>query len=1695
MNKCSVALVGILGLILSVLGVGPVTAAPDDSPSEVAALALVDPSTRTGLSADVAAASCWEIIQLHPGSPDGAYWLLTPEMTAPERFWCDMTTDGGGWVRIAVGRHSWDAAYLGKGNPSAMLTADPAPSTMVQLPSPTIDDLLNGGRVMDLPDTIRLRRAMDIGGTTWQEVRFGIRNRDRWVWTMGAEHQVNTYSFDGVTGSGGGTSNFGADNAYRRVTTSISSNQSYTWGFAYGSLVTGTSSSDTYLWSRAAGVGAARPYTEIYLRPMLMSEDLHFTAVPDGGTEPIENVSVAESTAQASPWGVNGLAGSTSGEGQVEVQAFEQIGSVMYVGGNFRYVQQDASGAGRVEQSFLAAFDARTGAYLPSFSPDLNEAVRTLAALPNGNLAVGGRFTQVNGQGVQGLVALDPGSGDTVPGWGPRIENNLSVGTVDVRSIAVKDDYLYLGGAFTHLTRPDGSGRVYARAAGRVAVSNGWPNAWNPEFNGTVVDLDPAEDGDRVYFAGFFSASRGATAISAAAVMVETGQLDPTPWTPTWSAGANYQQGIDQVGDKVWVGGSEHSLFQFSTSTYQRLMGNITKQHGDFQAVSSGFGQLYAGCHCNHFNYTNAYTWPSVGSSWTQADAIGWLAAWDADDGDVTPHFVPDLQMRLGSGIWAIKVAEDGTVWAGGDITQGRTTAGYRWLGGMARFPAADASAPAAPSNLRATTQTETTVRLAWDAASGGFSRYQVLRDDRVIATTASTAITVPKAGANRFFVRAEDSAGNVSASTPVFATGDGNPAPVPVIEKTVNGLQVSLDASSSTDDSAVVSYLWDLGDGTTSDQMSVTHDYATSGIYTVWLTVVDDGGTYRSVSETLDLSIPEPTDAYGAGIHDDEPYLYWRLNEGSGSFAQDYSGNDRAGEYFGGVTRGQQGALASNNDPAAGFDGVDGHVVAREAVTDPGAYSLEVWFQSTTDRGGKLIGFGRAPSGLSSSYDRHVWLENDGRLSFGAWTGTQNTATTTGSYTDGEWHHVVATQGSDGMKLYVDGVLRATNPQTDNENYTGYWRIGGDNVWSGSSRFVNATLDEAAVYESVLTAEQVATHHALGTAQLPNQLPTADFIVAENGLSVAVDASVSADSDGVIESYEWSFGDGGTATGESTTHSYLVSGTYTVELTVTDNDGGASTKTIDVTVEAPNQLPTAAFTAATSGAEVQVDASSSSDPDGTIASYTWDFGDGSSGDGVTASHLYAGPGTYEVTLTVTDDRSGSSTHTEQVNVAEGSEPVTATVVARDASWEWYYGAAAPAVDWAAVDGDRSGWQVGGAPLGWGFAAVQTDIDIDGPTSDRPRVAYFATDFEVSDPSKVVQLELDTVANDGVVVYVNGVEVGRHNMRDGTVSHLTYAASSRRVDAANADPLVVQVPTDLLVAGTNVVAASTHLGYRSTPDVSFELDAELTVLQSGPVNQSPAAQFQGSVDGLTISVDASGSSDPEGGLSSYEWDFGDGATASGVTAGHTYAGSGVYTVTLTVADAAGLTDEASQVVTVSDGAEPVAATVVARDASWEWYYGAAAPAVDWAAVDGDRSGWQVGGAPLGWGFAAVQTDIDIDGPTSDRPRVAYFATDFEVSDPSKVVQLELDTVANDGVVVYVNGVEVGRHNMRDGTVSHLTYAASSRRVDAANADPLVVQVPTDLLVAGTNVVAASTHLGYRSTPDVSFELEAELTSF
>lgn len=201
-----------------------------------------------------------------------------------------------------------------------------------------------------------------------------------------------------------------------------------------------------------------------------------------------------------------------------------------------------------------------------------------------------------------------------------------------------------------------------------------------------------------------------------------------------------------------------------------------------------------------------------------------------------------------------------------------------------------------------------------------------------------------------------------------------------------------------------------------------------------------------------------------------------------------------------------------------------------------------------------------------------------------------------------------------------------------------------------------------------------------VGTGGSGNQPPTArpgGPYAGSAGIAVTFNGSASSDADGTIANYAWSFGDGGTGSGASPSHTYGAAGTYTVTLAVTDNNGATASATTTATISAgggnqpPVSRPGGPY-AGTAGVAVSFNGTGSSDPDGSIANYSWTFGDGSVGTGSTISHIYSAAGTYTATLTVTDNQGATGS---------ASVPVTVTSAggSGQAFWTSQFGAINPA--------------------------------------------------------------------------------------------------------------------------------------------------------------------------------------------------------------------------------------------------------------------------------------------------------------------------------------------------------------------------------------------------------------------------------
>lgn len=565
-----------------------------------------------------------------------------------------------------------------------------------------------------------------------------------------------------------------------------------------------------------------------------------------------------------------------------------------------------------------------------------------------------------------------------------------------------------------------------------------------------------------------------------------------------------------------------------------------------------------------------------------------------------------------------------------------------------------------------------------------------------------------------------------------------------------------------------------------------------------------------------------------------------------------------------------------------------------------------------------------------------------------------------------------------------VDG---SASTVTAGSTATFAWSFGDGSSASG----VTAThrYAQPGVYTVMLAVRDDADLRAVSSQQVvvarANTPPVAAFTSAVDQLTVAVDASTSADPDGSIVSYAWNFGDGGTASEAVTAHTYAHAGTYPVTLTVTDNNGGSALVRQDVTVTAPpapNVPPVASFTAAPDGLAVHVDASASTDEDGTIASYGWDFGDGTQASGVQADHVYDSAGPRTITLTVTDDAGAVTTATRLVQFGVSDDLVAADAFDRVVQAGW--GEADEGGAWRLTGGDAAFAVADGAGT-IALAPSQTRL------AALPGVRESATVSTLS-------FRVDQVPAGGAAsVQVNGRQVdaasyaarvrlepggtirlyllqgesalgGRSFVLPGTYTageeltvQLSVAGVGETALGASVWRAGTERPADWQLTATDTTPAlqaegsigiKTSVSGASTDartTVSFtDLRVETPRTPDGPArNIAPTAAFTATTSGLDAHLDASGSLDPDGQIARYDWTFGDGRTGTGQTADVSYPVAGTYTVALTVTDDRGATASASQDVSVgADGVvTPIATDLFDRVVSSGW--GSAGLGGDW----------------------------------------------------------------------------------------------------------------------------------------------------
>ncbi len=172
------------------------------------------------------------------------------------------------------------------------------------------------------------------------------------------------------------------------------------------------------------------------------------------------------------------------------------------------------------------------------------------------------------------------------------------------------------------------------------------------------------------------------------------------------------------------------------------------------------------------------------------------------------------------------------------------------------------------------------------------------------------------------------------------------------------------------------------------------------------------------------------------------------------------------------------------------------------------------------------------------------------------------------------------------------------------------------------------------------------------------------------------------------------------------------------------------------------------------------------------------------------------------------------------LNLAINAQLVT--LVSPGSNWKYLVDGSNQGIAWSSSTFNDAVWASGNAELGYGDGDEATVVSYGSSSSNKHITTYFRKTINVVNPSQYFSLDLQAVRDDGIVVYINGVEVWRDNMPGGSIIHTTTANSTISFGGESAWNQITISPT-YLVNGNNVIAIEIHQENGSSSDISFNL--------------------------------------------------------------------------------------------------------------------------------------------------------------------------------------------------------------------------------------------------------------------------------
>jgi len=707
----------------------------------------------------------------------------------------------------------------------------------------------------------------------------------------------------------------------------------------------------------------------------------------------------------------------------------------------------------------------------------------------------------------------------------------------------------------------------------------------------------------------------------------------------------------------------------------------------------------------------------------------------------------------------------------------------------------------------------------------------------------------------------------------PLAPTASLNVSPNPAL----TGQTVAFDASGSSDlDGQITKYEWDLdGDGgyetDTETVASTSNTYFSPGTIDVKLRVTDNDGNANEATTGLTVQSP-PTASFDfspSNPSTDETITFTSSStDADGTIASETWDFNNDGQFDDGT----------GSSPTTSFSSAGARQVSLRVVDDDGLSDITT-LTVTVENRAPTASFDFSPSSPTTSETITFTSgssDPEGPLQSQEWDFDDDGEFDNGSGESATW--AFDTPGSKTVRLRV----------TDGDGTS----IVATRIVSVANRAPSASFDFS--------------------PQTPQTSQTITF------------TATATDPDGSISEYEWDFNDDGDfdATGSIATRSFATAGQKTVTLKVTDDSGGTATATKVVTVM--NRPPTSSdgFTYSPSkfstGDEVTF-TSTFTDPDGSIVSYQWNFGDGATGTGASPKHEYALPGAYVVSLVVTDNN--GATASVQKTVVTDNRPPTASFTITPSS-----PLSIQTISFHSTSTDDGGISA----YRWDF---QNDGIVDATTPDAAFVysapGTYTVKLEVEDTNDAtaVRTQQLTIGNRAPSASFT-VSSGSPPAGDSTFENITFASTSTDLDGL---VQTYQWDTDddgVYDDGIGPTASrqfTTSGTYTVKLRVVDNLGAQSVVSKGVTIaNRIPTASFIHSprfpspFETVTFT---SKSSDLDGTITKLEWDIdNDGAFDDGTSATATkkFTKSGSHTVRLRATDNKGGTAIAAETIFVGN---------------------------------------------------------------------------------------------------------------------------------------------------------------------------------